>query len=61
MGAIAGEDGALPDPPPTTMMPRVLFLEEPAGAGDGAAGAHARHEHVHLPLRVLPDLRAVVW
>ena len=37
----------------------VLLLEEFPGAGNGAAGAHARHKDVHLPacLRPVPGKR----
>ena len=36
----------------------VLLLQVPGGAGDGAAGAHRGHKHVHLTVRIRPDLRA---
>ena len=38
--------------------PRLLLFEEPPGAGDGAAGAHARHKDIDLALGGLPDLGA---
>ena len=37
---------------------RALLLEEAARTGQGAAGADARHEHVHLAFGILPDLGA---
>ena len=36
---------------------RVLLLEVAAGAGDGAAGAHAGNQDVDLAVGVLPNLR----
>jgi hypothetical protein len=36
----------------------VLLLQVAARARDGATGAHAAHQDVHLTRRVLPDLRA---
>ena len=37
---------------------RVLLLESATNAGDGASSAHACHEDVHLPVRLLPDFPA---
>ena len=37
---------------------RVALLQILACAGDGPAGAHARHKDIHLTAGVLPDLRA---
>ena len=36
----------------------IFLLEVPAHTADGAAGAHAGHKEVHVPLRIFPDLRA---
>ncbi len=35
---------------------RLALLQVFGHAGDGAAGSHARHEHVDAPLGLLPDL-----
>ena len=35
----------------------VLALQIFAGAGNGAAGAHACHKNIHLAIGILPDLR----
>ena len=37
---------------------RILFLQIGAHAGDGPAGADARHKHIHVAIRIRPDFGA---
>mmetsp|Transcript_36430 Transcript_36430/g.89823 ORF Transcript_36430/g.89823 Transcript_36430/m.89823 type:complete len:223 (+) Transcript_36430:560-1228(+) len=56
-GAGARQHGGLPGLHRHHLDVGVLALEVAPRARDGAAGAHAAHQDVDLPCRVLPDLR----
>ena len=56
-GLPAGEDGGFGGLYRHQADAGLLLLQEAACAGEGAAGSHARHQDIHGPVGVPPDLR----